>query len=230
MQKKIANLRILAQRAKEIGDYTGAANYYRQILMEKPNDWEGMFYESYCSMVDYSVASISANANRLKLIFEKSYQGFLLSMALQTSKDPSFDMTVPMKQLSRDMTTLLLAMKESAMKFHREFSGTAAETEQRLRALGTAALGIGDVYYSHQHKTLAANFYKLAQDLMNGVCNIGELAVYRIREVDPSFHLPQQETTAPVDWGAFFKYFFKWFGICFGIPWLIFMIYILLNQ
>lgn len=224
------NLRILARRAIETGDYTGAASYYRQILLNNPNDWESMFYEAYCSMADFSVASISANAQRLNLIFEKTYKLFLMDMALKKTKDPSFDMTVPMKQLSRDMTTLLLAMQRSALDFHNKFSGTAAETEQRLHALGSAALGIGDIYYSHQHKAMAANFYKLAQSLMNGAYNIGETAIRRIREVDPSFNLQEQEKATTTDWKSFFKHFFKWFGIFFGIPYLCFLIYLIISN
>lgn len=231
MSDNTTNLRILARRAFETGDYTGAGSYYRQILLSKPNDWESMFYEAYCSMADFSVASISTNAQRLNLIFEQTYKKFLMDMALKKTKDPSFDMTVPMKQLSRDMTTLLLAMQRSAIDFHNKFSDTAAETKERLHALGRAALGIGDVYYFNQHKAMAANFYKLAQTLMNGAYNIGETAIQRIREVDPSYSLPgQKEPTTNTDMKSFLKTFFKWFGILFGIPYLCWLIYTICNQ
>ena len=230
MQGNNENLRILARRAMETGDYTGAASYYRQILMIDPNDWEGMFYEAYCSMADFSVASISANANRLSMVFKNAYEKFLMDIALKKAQDSSFDMTVPMKRLSRDITTLLLAMKRSAIDFSHKSSGNYAETERRLYALGSAALEIGDVYYSHKHKAMAANFYKLAQTLMNGAYNIGENTVRRIQEVDPAFSLQKQVPSPQTNMKAWLKSFLKWFGIFFGIPYLCFLIYTIISN
>ena len=41
---KIDNLYQLARRARANGDGESAKNYYAQIILENPNDWEAVFY------------------------------------------------------------------------------------------------------------------------------------------------------------------------------------------
>lgn len=45
---KIQNLYKLARRAYEESNYEDAANYYQQIAMEIPNDWESNFFKVLC--------------------------------------------------------------------------------------------------------------------------------------------------------------------------------------
>lgn len=43
--KKLENLYKLARRAKDDGNSEDAANYYSQIAIEAPDDWEAQFYK-----------------------------------------------------------------------------------------------------------------------------------------------------------------------------------------
>jgi len=48
---KIENLYKLAHRAKEGNDVEKAAQYYEQISLENPNDWESVFYSTFYSAI-----------------------------------------------------------------------------------------------------------------------------------------------------------------------------------
>lgn len=55
---KIKNLYTLARRAKEEDNTLNAAKYYREILLERPNDWEAQFYSTYCEAFSCKLGEI----------------------------------------------------------------------------------------------------------------------------------------------------------------------------
>ncbi len=69
-ERKIDNLRILANRAKEKKDVNNAAKYYEQILLELPNDWEATFFTEYYSALQLSMDEIGIAANRISMCME----------------------------------------------------------------------------------------------------------------------------------------------------------------
>ena len=47
--EKIENLYVLARRAYKDGNWNDAENYYSQLTVERPKDWEAQFYKGYCN-------------------------------------------------------------------------------------------------------------------------------------------------------------------------------------
>ena len=63
---KIDNLYQLARRARVNGDGESAKNYYAQIIVENPNDWEAVFYNAYYSIYDGELSRLSVYATQMK--------------------------------------------------------------------------------------------------------------------------------------------------------------------
>lgn len=55
---KIKNLYTLARRAREEDNTLNAAQYYREILLERPNDWEAQYYSVYCEAFSCKLGEI----------------------------------------------------------------------------------------------------------------------------------------------------------------------------
>ena len=66
MNEKTSNLLTLARRAKENNDNASAANYYEQILVEYPNNWEASFYATLCKASQCKIAEIASSATIVK--------------------------------------------------------------------------------------------------------------------------------------------------------------------
>lgn len=64
-QAKVSNLLILARRAKETNDSKTAAQYYQQLLLEDPDNWEAAFYTIFYDAHNNKIAQIGAAANRV---------------------------------------------------------------------------------------------------------------------------------------------------------------------
>ena len=64
-QAKVSNLLILARRAKEANDSKTAAQYYQQLLLEDPDNWEAAFYTIFYDAHNNKIAQIGAAANRV---------------------------------------------------------------------------------------------------------------------------------------------------------------------
>lgn len=72
--KKLENLRTLAERAKEDDDSENAAKYYEQILIEDPNDWAANFYSVYYAAHNIKIAQIGSAANRVANCIESVFK------------------------------------------------------------------------------------------------------------------------------------------------------------
>lgn len=59
---RLENLRILAQRAKEENDTESAEKYYREIMLEDPNDWQANFYSVFYAAHNIKIAQIGSAA------------------------------------------------------------------------------------------------------------------------------------------------------------------------
>ena len=67
---KIENLRTLARRAKGQNDSQNAANFYQQLLMLEPNDWEANFYTTFYSAHNIKIAEMGSAAIRVSNSFD----------------------------------------------------------------------------------------------------------------------------------------------------------------
>lgn len=69
-ERKIENLRTLADRAKAEGDTETAAKYFEELLKEDPNNWEANFYTIYYAAHNIKIAQIGSAANRVSNIID----------------------------------------------------------------------------------------------------------------------------------------------------------------
>ena len=72
-ERKIENLRTLADRAKAEGDTDTAAKYFEELLKEDPNNWEANFYTIYYAAHNIKIAQIGSAANRVSNIIDTVY-------------------------------------------------------------------------------------------------------------------------------------------------------------
>ena len=72
-ERKIENLRTLANRAKAEGDTETAAKYFEELLKEDPNNWEANFYTIYYAAHNIKIAQIGSAANRVSNIIDTVY-------------------------------------------------------------------------------------------------------------------------------------------------------------
>ena len=59
---KLDNLRVLAKRAREESNSEEAEKYYKEIMLEDPNDWEANFYAIYYAAHNIKIAQIGSAA------------------------------------------------------------------------------------------------------------------------------------------------------------------------
>ncbi len=65
--EEIANLYVLAKRAKESENYKEAQNYYSQILLKAPTDWEAAFYSLIFDATNCVIAQIAESCDKITL-------------------------------------------------------------------------------------------------------------------------------------------------------------------
>ena len=64
------NYYTLARRAREEGNFQNAQKYYELIVQEEPNNWEPVFYATYCAARSCKVAEIPVQCNRVYEAFQ----------------------------------------------------------------------------------------------------------------------------------------------------------------
>lgn len=84
-ERKIENLRTLADRAKAERDTETAAKYFEELLKEDPNNWEANFYTIYYAAHNIKIAQIGSAANRVSNIIDTVYS--LIKENLHTPDD-----------------------------------------------------------------------------------------------------------------------------------------------
>ena len=65
-KKDLNTLYELARRARSTNNYSKAAEYYSEILIQNPNDWEANFYQTYCDIQNCKIMEIGITVERLK--------------------------------------------------------------------------------------------------------------------------------------------------------------------
>ena len=72
--ERLDNLRRLARRAKEDYDSITGSQYYSQILLEDPNDWEAYFYSTFFDAQNIKIAQIGQSATRVSNMLGTTFQ------------------------------------------------------------------------------------------------------------------------------------------------------------
>ena len=86
-ERKIENLRTLADRAKAEGDTETAAKYFEELLKEDPNNWEANFYTIYYAAHNIKIAQIGSAANRVSNIIDTVFGLIKETLATQEEQN-----------------------------------------------------------------------------------------------------------------------------------------------
>lgn len=110
-ERKIENLRTLADRARETGDSKTAAQYYGQLLLEDPDDWAANFYSVYYDAHNIKIAEIGSAATRVGSVLDPVFQLIIKErdQAISQLEDPSQEPEATLKLAIE--TKALLAKK-----------------------------------------------------------------------------------------------------------------------
>jgi len=98
--KKLANLYERARKSIEVDDLEHAAEYYKEILDENPNDWEAYFYSYLGEHTSYTNAQASSVAAKLANTIPSAYD-----MAIET--DNADEIAKRLKIISSETATRL---------------------------------------------------------------------------------------------------------------------------
>lgn len=86
-ERKIENLRTLADRAKAEGDTETAAKYFEELLKEDPNNWEANFYTIYYAAHNIKIAQIGSAANHVSNIIDTVFGLIKETLATQEEQN-----------------------------------------------------------------------------------------------------------------------------------------------
>lgn len=186
MSEKLNNLYILARRARDNGDSGSAARYYEQILLEDPNSWEATFYSDYYTAASCIIRDIGPAANRVA-------RAFVNAAKIIWNSDVE-NKTAVLVQMCESCMSLLNTLSTAAYNHymqHSSVNGAHGEYRDRVLHSGNAICTIGDFFYSVGDKQNACVCYKSAPALWKGQFGLNEVALSRIKEVDPAYEPPK---------------------------------------
>ena len=182
MSDRVNNLFILARRARDNDDMSSAANYYEQILIEDPSNWEAAFYADYCKAASCVIRDIGPAAQRVKKAFATAFD-LVQASDLENKTDILYEMC--------DTTNNLLSnLSQAAYNHYMQYSsvnGAHQEYRSRVYECGMATCLIGDKFYSIGDKRVAALCYKKAPVFWKGQYSLNDIAIERIKEYDPAY-------------------------------------------
>ena len=114
--KKIANLYERARKSIEVDDLKNAAEYYKQILDENPNDWEAYFYSYLGEKTSFTNGEAGAVAAKLGKTIPAAYD-----MAIET--DNVTELRDRLKTITEKTTNRLLGIAFSGASLLRQHEG-----------------------------------------------------------------------------------------------------------
>ncbi len=85
--KKLANLYERARKSMEVDDRHHAAEYYKQILDENPNDWEAYFYSYLWEYTSYTNAEAASVATKLSNTIPSAYDMALANCSAEEATE-----------------------------------------------------------------------------------------------------------------------------------------------
>lgn len=110
--KKMANLYSRAHKSLEVGDWGHAAEYYKEILDENPDDWEAYFYSYLWEFPSFTNAQAGSVADKLRNTIPAAYE-----MALEKcSPDEANTRIKTITEKTVDRLTGIAATGESLLR------------------------------------------------------------------------------------------------------------------
>ncbi|MBR3809070.1 MAG: hypothetical protein IKK46_02060 [Clostridia bacterium] len=114
--KKMANLYERARKSLEVDDLEHAAEYYKQILDEVPNDWEAYFYSYLGEMTSFTNAQAGSVAAKLGNTIPSAYD-----MAIKTDKTE--EIPERLKTITAQTAARLVGIASSGAALLRQYEG-----------------------------------------------------------------------------------------------------------
>ena len=114
--KKMANLYERARKSLEVDDLEHAAEYYKQILDEVPNDWEAYFYSYLGEMTSFTNAQAGSVAAKLGNTIPAAYD-----MAIKTDK--AEEIPERLKTITTKTAIRLAGIASSGASLLRQYEG-----------------------------------------------------------------------------------------------------------
>ena len=186
MGNKTQNLLVLARRAKENGDNGTAAQYYQQLLLEEPDFWEAIFYSDFCTAADCVILEIGPSAKRIANAFVSTF-----NVVCKNYNSEQRDAIL--HSLADESIALLTTLSTAALEYYKQnmfkVDGANKEFNARAYECGMAICVIGDCFYNISDKRVAAICYKKAPDLWQGLYELNDIAIERIKEYDPEYNI-----------------------------------------
>jgi hypothetical protein len=190
MNERFNNLLVLARRALNNDDNAAAANYYEQILIEDPSNWEAAFYTDYCKAASCVIRDIGPAAQRVKKAFSTAFE--------LVQNDASIkDKNAILYELCDKTNALLSVLSNAAYNHymqHSSVNGAHSEYQGRVYECGMAACLLGDKFYNVGDKRVAALCYKKAIVFWKGQYSLNDIALARIKEYEPDFQPSAQKS------------------------------------
>lgn len=163
--QRLNNLYELARRAKEQDDIKNAANYYRTILLDNPNDWEANFYANYFEAATCTIGQISSAADKVNNCLKTVFQ-----MIPEEGMEDYYRMDI-----HRYTMMLASTLYSASLSHYKEFSdmpGTNVEHVSNLDAIFDMMTTLGDELERYGLTNEAAQAWKGASEMLADSINI----------------------------------------------------------
>lgn len=220
--EKIENLYVLARRAYKDGNWNDAENYYSQLTVERPKDWEAQFYKGYCNAWNNNENNILAVAQKVRSILRTTFELINNELASSEAKKTAVDdvyvkyMQIDELLLSKmslagfnenmsqnELQVILQArieksLKKAAMNSIIGIEGTQSDGTASIEDAFSCAMQRAYIHLiigdgiSPVYPDKALASYKIAAEFLRGTDN-GNKALQKAKMIDPTYELPLEK-------------------------------------
>lgn len=161
---QLDNLYTLARRAKEENNTKQAKDYYNQIVVNRPDDWEARFYSTYYNCADIVIAQIPNSAITLANSISNVYEMIEKSALSSEDKNRAFD-EVYNSTLNLAIVQFSSAGKSAAAGYVTDAS--IAHFKNTVSPVIALVMRLAELTIQYQNDNKkAANAYKAIQELI----------------------------------------------------------------
>ena len=114
--KKLANLYERARKSLEVDDLEHAAEYYKQILDENPNDWEAFFYSYLGEFTSYTNSQAGSVADKLGNTIPAAYDMAIADCSVEEAVER-------VKTITTKTTARLMGIASSGAALLKQYEG-----------------------------------------------------------------------------------------------------------
>lgn len=187
---ELENLYKLAREARNQNNSQMAANYYKQILLKKPNDWEANFYSVLFVAKQTTIAGIPNAAAQVGNCIGHVFD--LISTEVEeASRNDCYS------QVYLDVVRFNNLISQNGVNAAKQYS-TAERKLSEMKKYGTCCaqlyISLGDALAKVGRTEDALKEYKAAQGYSSGIdANLRSIIIARIKSLDPNYTEPQSK-------------------------------------